>query len=69
MTNEELLNHLKENTPENKLRAVFSGELGKHEQAAMQRHIPTSVEMRKMEFESVDRILKTAQDLGLIVII
>lgn len=56
MTDEEVMYHIKHDTRLNKIRAVFSGECGRIDQAFAQRRQPTPVEHRRMEFEAVRRI-------------
>jgi hypothetical protein len=60
MTGEEAMRHIREDTALNKLRAIFSSECGRIEQAGMQRTPLGPVEMRAMEFDAVLRILKAA---------
>jgi hypothetical protein len=56
LTDDEVMALLRGDTPLNRARAIFSGECGRIEQAAMQRRSPSPVEIRRMEFEAVRRI-------------
>jgi hypothetical protein len=60
MTGEETMRHIREDTPLNKLRALFSSECGRIEQAGMQRTPLGPVEMRAMEFDAIARIMRAA---------
>ena len=61
MTDDEVTEALKSDTPLNRARRVFSGEMGRFEQATTQYYTPTPVEWRRMEFEAVRKI---AAELG-----
>lgn len=52
-----IVRQMSEDTALNQLRRIFSGEMGKIEQAYMQRVTPTGLELRAMEFAAVTRIL------------
>lgn len=56
MTDEEIAFNMRHDTRLNRVRAVFSGEVGRLEQAEQQRKKPTPVERRRMEFEAVRKI-------------
>ena len=61
MTDKEVMDALRSDTPLNRARAVFSSECGRIEQADAQRRPPSPIEIRRMEFEAVKRI---AEALG-----
>lgn len=61
LTDDEVMTLLKGDTPLNRARRVFSGEVGRIEQAWQQRVIPTPVQSKRMEFEAVKKI---AAELG-----
>ena len=56
MNDDEVMRELRSNSPWNKARQVFSSESARIEQAAAQRTPLTPVEMRRMEFEAVQKI-------------
>jgi len=55
-TDTEVMELLRGNSPLNKARAIFSGECGRIDQASRQRTPLSPIEMRRMEFEAVERI-------------
>lgn len=57
MSNEEVMAELRSDTPLNRARAIFSSEYGRIEQAGQQRNPPGPIEIRRMEFEAVERII------------
>ncbi len=52
-----IVQQMSEDTPLNQLRRLFSSEMGRIEQAYMQRVTPTGLELREMEFAAVARLL------------
>lgn len=60
MTDDEVLKALTADTPLNRARREFSSACGRIEQAQLQRKPPSPIEVRRMEFEAVERILKAA---------
>ena len=56
-TDAEVMELLRGKSILNKARAVFSGEYGRIEQAGQQRSPLSPIEMRRMEFEAVERIV------------
>lgn len=66
MTDDEVMTHLRDQTPFNHVRAVFHSETARLEQAFQQRKTPGPVETRKMEFAAVERILRIALEHGVI---
>lgn len=58
ITDEEVLKALREDTPLNRARRIFSAESAHIEQAGMQRQPLSPIEMRRMEFEAVKKIAK-----------
>ena len=56
MTDKEVLEALGLNTPLNRARIVFSSMCAKIEQSGMQRKPPSSIEIRRMEFEAIRKI-------------
>lgn len=66
MTDDDLLHHLRENTPLNRVRAVLSGIIGEGAQQSAQRGAPAPTKWRKWEFVAVDRLLDAAEQAGLI---
>jgi len=60
MTDAEVLDHIKRNTPLNQLRALFSAWNGRIEQAMAQRRSPGPIELRRLEFEAVQEIVAKA---------
>lgn len=59
MTDKEVMDALRENTPLNRARAIFSGAWAAIEQACLQRVPPSPIEIRRMEFEAVRKIAIT----------
>lgn len=57
LTDEEVLAATQSDTPLNRARVVFSGEVGRIEQQIQTRYNPTPIEWRRMEFEAVERII------------
>jgi len=68
MNDTQVMSHIRNNTPLNQMRTVFSGAIGAAEQSAQQRRAPCPITMRRMEFESVMRILNHAETLGIVTI-
>jgi hypothetical protein len=56
MTDAEVMEALRADTPLNRARQKFSSAYAKIEQAALQRKPPGPVEIRRMEFEAVKAI-------------
>ncbi len=69
LSDAEVLAHLRDNTPVNQVRLALSSAIGEAENSVAQRFPPTSVEIRRMEFESLERILKVAEEAGLVQIL
>lgn len=63
MNDDEVMAHLRENTVLNRLRQEFSAASARIEQAGQQKRPASPVEVRRMEFEAVVRILKMAESL------
>lgn len=58
-TDEEVMSLLVDkNHPLNVARAAFSGACARLEQAYQQKSVPSSVEMRRMQFEAVEDIIR-----------
>ena len=55
-TDAEVLELLRGNSALNKARQIFSGAYGQIEQAHQQRSPPGPIEVRRMEFEAVEKI-------------
>jgi len=55
-TDAEVMELLRSDSALNKARHIFSGECGRIEQAGMQRLPPGPIEVRRMEFEAVEKI-------------
>ena len=66
MTNEETMKHIREKTPLDQVRTIFSGRCARIEQSGAQRQPLGPVEMRGMEFEAVRDILAKAVEVGLV---
>lgn len=66
MNDDEVMRHIRENTPLNQVRSVLSGVIGAAEQAGMQRRPQSPVEMRAAEFAGLQRILDAAVRHGLV---
>lgn len=66
MTNEETMKHIREQTPLDQVRTIFSGRCARIEQAGAQRQPLGSIEMRGMEFDAVADILAKAIEVGLV---
>ena len=66
MTEDEAMRHIRHFTPLAQVMAVLSGEMGRVEQASMQRRPASPVEIRKMQLEGVGRILSKAEEVGLV---
>lgn len=66
MTDEEALNHMKNRTPLDTVRACLSGIIGAAEQASAQRNPPTPIELRKAEFRAVEKLLRVAVEQELV---
>lgn len=64
MTDKEVMEALRADTALNRARAVFSSECAKIEQAGMQRRPAGPIEIRRMEFEAVKRIIAALSDPG-----
>jgi hypothetical protein len=60
-TDAEVMELLRSDGPLNRARAIFSGASGRIEQAGMQRQPAGPIEIRRMEFEAVEKI---AEALG-----
>ena len=60
MTDQEVMAELRSDSPLNRARAAFSGAAARIEQAAMQRRPPGAIEVRRMEFEAVRKIIAAA---------
>lgn len=60
MTDAEIMDHLRANSEFSALRQIFSSAYAAIEQAAEQRRPPSPIEVRRMEFEAVERILRKA---------
>jgi hypothetical protein len=58
MTDKETMDLLRGTSQWNEARRIFSGECGRIEQAGMQRDPAGPIEIRRMEFEAVQRIAK-----------
>jgi len=57
LSDREVLDAMKEDTPVNRVRRVFSGEAARIEQAGMQRLTPGPIEYRRMEFEAAEKLI------------
>jgi hypothetical protein len=57
LTDREVVDAMKADTPVNRIRRIFSEEAAKLEQAGMQRSPPGPVEYRRMEFEAAEKLL------------
>ena len=60
MTDEEVMAELKTDSPLNRARAEFSFGAARIEQAGMQHKPPSPIDVRRMEFEAVRKILMAA---------
>lgn len=58
MTDQEVVDTMRGDSPLNRARRVFSAGSARIEQANLQRRPPDAIEMRRMEFEAVEEILK-----------
>lgn len=58
MTDDEVMQALRSDTPLNRARAEFTNAWGTIELAAMQRKPPGPIEIRRMEFEAVEAIVR-----------
>jgi hypothetical protein len=56
MTDAEVMEALRSDTPLNRARKVFSGACGRIEQEGMQMRPAGSIEIRRMEFDAVRKI-------------
>jgi len=63
---DEIMHHLRNRTPLDQVRVVFSGACGRIEQAGMQRIPLSPVEMRGMELDAVEKIIARAVEVGLV---
>lgn len=61
MTDSEIISELRSDSLRNKVRKALSASAGRIEQACAQRRMPTSVEIRRMEFEAADEVIKIVQ--------
>lgn len=66
MTNDEVMHNIRERTPLDQVRTVFSSRSAGIEQACSQRRPLGSIEMRGKEFEAVLAILDKAIEVGLV---
>ncbi len=62
MTDQEVMRALRSNTALNRARAVFSSESAKIDQESRQRRPAGPIEMRRMEFEAVEKIIAALSD-------
>lgn len=62
LTDDQVMELLRSESPLNKARAKFSGWCGRIEQEGMQRRPPGPIEIRRMEFEAVKDILEAYQN-------
>lgn len=62
---DEIMRHLRERTPLDQVRAVFSSACGRIEQAGMQRTPLNPIDMRGMELDAVEKIIAKAVEVGL----
>lgn len=58
MTDEEVVAELLRDTKLNRARRAYSASIAQLEQAMMQRRRPGPIEMRRMEFEAVKKIVE-----------
>lgn len=64
MHDEDVMRHIRDQTRLDSVRRVFSAECARIEQACSQRPPPSSIELRRMEFEAVRKI---ALALGVVI--
>ena len=57
LTDREVLDAMCADTPVNRVRAIFSHEYARLEQAGMQRLPPGPIEYRRMEFEAAEKLI------------
>jgi len=62
MTDREVMEALGADTALNRARAIFASECAKIEQAGRQRYPPGPIEIRRMEFAAVKRIIAALSD-------
>lgn len=62
---DEIMHHLRNRTPLEQVRAVFSDACGRIEQAGMQRTPLGPVKMRGMELDAAEKIIAKAVEVGL----
>jgi len=60
MTDAEVIGHLRQDSDFNELRKLFMSGYASIEQAMSQRTVPSAIEVRRMEFEAVEKILRKA---------
>lgn len=58
MTDEEVMQELRSDSPLNRARKEFSSGAGRINQAFQQREIPSVIELRRMEFEATSRVIE-----------
>lgn len=63
MTDEEVLEHMRGDTPLDRARRAFSGACGRIDNARRQRCAPPPIEMRRMEFEAVAEIAEAIREV------
>lgn len=56
MTDADVIRHIRDDTPLNQIRSKLSGWLGRIEQEGAQRHSPSPIEMRRLEFEALEEL-------------
>jgi len=61
-TDEEVMAELRADTPLNRARCVFSGFAARIEQEAMQRKPADPIEIRRIEFEAVEAIVRALEE-------
>ncbi len=57
LTDREILDAMRADTPVNRVRTIFSHEYARLEQSGMQRRPPGPIEYRRMEFEAAEKLL------------
>ena len=67
MTNDEVMEHIRNSTPLAQTMAVLSRVVGQIEQDGMQLHPSNPVKIKGMLLEGVNHILAKAQEVGLVI--
>lgn len=66
LSDREILDAMRADTPVNRVRQIFSNEVATFEQALQQRVVPTPIEYRRMEFEAAEKLISASGNDALV---